>query len=53
MDKIKEKFSSIIDGSIKEVKDFVSQYGDEVIGEIKINQLYAGMRGMPALICET
>lgn len=53
MDKIKEHFSSKVGDAQKEVKDFISEHGDEKIGEIKVSQLYQGMRGMPALICET
>jgi citrate synthase len=53
MNKIKDKFESIVEDSIREVKDFIAERGDEVIGEIKVKQLYAGMRGMPALIYET
>lgn len=53
MDRIKEHFSSKVGEAQKEVKDFISEHGDEVIGEIKVSQLYQGMRGMPALICET
>lgn len=53
MDRIKEHFSTKIEAAAKEIKDFVAEYGDEVIGEIKVSQLYAGMRGMTALITET
>jgi citrate synthase len=53
MDKLKEHFESRIAESVKEVKDFIAAHGDEVIGEIKVSQLYSGMRGMQALITET
>lgn len=53
MDKIKEKFESIIGPAVLEVKEFIKEHGDEKIGEIKVSQLYGGMRGMQALICET
>jgi citrate synthase len=53
MDKLKEQFRSIIDESVAEVKEFIAQHGDEVIGDIKVSQLYQGMRGMPALIYES
>src|SRR5690606_14161138 len=42
-----------IESAQKEVKDFIAAHGDTVIGEIKISQLYGGMRGMQALITET
>lgn len=53
MDRLKEQFSSIIDDAVNEVRQFISDHGDEVIGEIRVSQLYQGMRGMPALIYET
>lgn len=53
MDKLKEHFSSKIDSHVKQVKDFVAQYGDTKVADITIAQMYQGMRGMPALIYET
>jgi len=53
MSKIKAHFQTKIEDAIKEAKEFISNHGDEVVGEIKISQLYGGMRGMLALICET
>jgi len=53
MDRIKEHFESKIAPAQKDVKSFLASHGDEAIGEIKVRQLYTGMRGMPALICET
>jgi citrate synthase len=53
MSKIKEKFAGKIEGSIREVREFLGAHGDEKMGEITVRQLYSGMRGMPALIYET
>lgn len=53
MSKIKEHFASKIDPFRKEIKDFLANHGDEKIADVKVSQLYGGMRGMPALICET
>ncbi len=53
MDKIKEKFENIIEPAVLKARNFLKDHGDEVLGEIKVSQLYSGMRGMPALICET
>lgn len=53
MEKLKDHFRTKIDAKRTEVKDFVAEHGDKVIGEIKISQLYGGMRGMQALITET
>ncbi|CAG0890370.1 unnamed protein product [Cyprideis torosa] len=37
----------------QEVKNFRSVYGDSKIGDITVNMLYGGMRGMKALVWET
>jgi citrate synthase len=53
MDRLKEKFSGIIEHHVNEIKEFLKEHGDEKVGEITVGQLYGGMRGMLALICET
>ncbi|HBF20369.1 MAG TPA: citrate (Si)-synthase, partial [Cryomorphaceae bacterium] len=53
MERLKEHFRTKIDPAVKEIKDFISEYGDEVIGEVKVSQVYGGMRGITALITET
>lgn len=53
MDKLKETFAQKIGPAVQEVRDFLKEHGDETVGEIKVGQLYGGMRGMLALICET
>ena len=53
MDRLKEHFASKIPSAVAEVKQFIAEHGHEVVGEITIAQLYQGMRGMLALICET
>jgi citrate synthase len=53
MDKIKAHFQGKIADQIKEIKDFLAVHGDEKVGEINVSQVYGGMRGMLALICET
>lgn len=35
------------------IKMFVKEHGNTKIGEVKISQIYGGMRGIPALLCET
>nr|UDM59193.1 citrate synthase 1 isoform X2 [Androctonus crassicauda] len=37
----------------KRVKKFREEYGDKVIGEITVSQVYGGMRGMKGLVTET
>ena len=53
MDRLKEHFASKIPGAVAEVKQFIAEKGDEVVGQITVAQLYQGMRGMLALISET
>ena len=48
MDRIQEHFAAKIPAAQKEIKDFLSKHGNEVISDIKVSQLYQGMRGMPA-----
>jgi len=37
----------------EEVREFRKNHGNKVIGEITVDQLYGGMRGMKGLVCET
>lgn len=53
MDRLKEKFAAKIEPAIKERRALLNDHGDEVVGEIKVSQLYGGMRGMLSMICET
>ena len=53
MDRIQEYFAGKIPSAQNEIKSFLASHGNEVMGEIKVSQLYQGMRGMPALISET
>ena len=53
VDKIKAHFEEKIAGQIKEIKDFLATHGDEKVVDITVSQVYGGMRGMLALICET
>jgi len=53
MENLKEHFASKIGPAAQEIKDFLASHGDQVVGEVKISQLYGGMRGIQALITET
>ena len=53
MDRIKEHFTTKIPTAQAEVKAFLAEHGDKKIGDITVSQIYQGMRGMQALICET
>ncbi|MFM6959433.1 MAG: citrate (Si)-synthase, eukaryotic, partial [Schleiferiaceae bacterium] len=53
MDRIKEHFATKIAPAQAEIKAFLAKHGDDSLGEITVAQVYQGMRGMTALICET
>jgi len=53
MDKLKEKFAKKAAAEAENVKQFISQQGDTVIGEYTLAQVYQGMRGMTGLVTET
>src|SRR5690606_7535293 len=53
MEMLKQKFKAQADKLGEEIKQILKEHGDTVIGEIKLSQIYQGMRGMIALISET
>ena len=53
MKTLKQKFEEKIDDSRLKVKQLVSDYGDKVVGEISLRQIYSGMRGMLSMVTET
>jgi citrate synthase len=53
MGKLKEKLSKTIPALREDIKGFVKQNADKVISEVKVSQLYGGMRGVKALVCDT
>src|SRR5690242_3718673 len=50
---IQDKFKAKADVVATEVKDIVKNYGDRIIGEVKLAQIYQGMRGITGLVTET
>ncbi len=50
---IKDKFKAKADVVSAEVKEIVKNYGDRIIGEVKLSQIYQGMRGITGLVTET
>ena len=53
MKKLKQKFEEKIDLSRMRVKQLVHEYGDKIVGEISLRQIYSGMRGMLSMVTET
>ncbi len=50
---LQDRFKAKADILSAEVKDILHEHGDKVIGEVKLSQIYQGMRGMTGLITET
>lgn len=53
MPTIKEKLAEQIPALRDEVKNLVKQYGDKVVSEITVAQIFGGLRGVKALVCDT
>ena len=47
---IQNKFKAKADIVSAEVKDIVKNHGDRIIGEVKLSQIYQGMRGITGLL---
>lgn len=53
MNKLKQKFEKNSTTLAADIKTLLKEHGDKKIGEIKLAQVYQGMRGMIGLVCET
>jgi citrate synthase len=53
MDGLKEKFASVAMPMAAEVKQFLKDYGDTVISQVTVAQVYGGLKGVPGLVTET
>lgn len=50
---IKDRFKAKADKLAAEIKEILKEHGDKPIGEVKLSQIYAGMRGITGLVSET
>ncbi len=50
---IQDRFKAKADMLSAEVKEIIHEHGDRVIGEVKLSQIYQGMRGITGLVTET
>ena len=50
---LKDKFKQKGDAAAAEIKDLLAKNGDKVIGEVRLAQVYQGMRGITGLVTET
>src|SRR4051812_15568374 len=53
VDKLKEKFSKVALPMAADIKSFVKDHGNLVIGQYTIEQVYSGMKGMIGMVTET
>ncbi len=53
MGQVKEQFYKIATKSSEDIKKLIKENGETVIGEIKLSQIYHGMRGIIGLVTET
>ncbi len=52
-DKIKDAFAKVALPMAADVKEFIREHGNLVIGEYTIEQVYSGMKGMVGMVTET
>ena len=50
---LKDRFRDKADVDAAEIKDILTSHGNDVIGEVKLSQIYQGMRGITGLVTET
>jgi citrate synthase len=50
---LKETFKEKAEAQLTEIKYILSKHGNDVIGEVKLSQVYQGMRGITGLVTET
>lgn len=50
---VKDRFREKADEVAADIKSILKEHGDKVIGEVTLSQIYAGMRGITALVSET
>ena len=50
---LKDRFKEKADAAAVEIKELLAKNGDKSIGEVKLAQIYQGMRGITGLVTET
>jgi len=50
---LKEVLSVLVPEHRDNIKQFVAQHGNDVVGQVTIEQMYGGMRGIKGLVTET
>ncbi|KAI5800329.1 putative citrate synthase [Peziza echinospora] len=49
---LKERFAELIPGEVEKIKSLKQNYGSTVIGEVTLDQVYGGARGIKSLVWE-
>ncbi|NEU32980.1 hypothetical protein GN156_20000, partial [bacterium LRH843] len=50
---LKGVLAAKIPKEIEKIKQFRKEYGSKVVGEVTVDMMYGGMRGIKGLVCET
>jgi len=50
---LKDRFKEKGDAAAADIKDILANHGNDNIGEVKLSQIYQGMRGITGLVSET
>jgi citrate synthase len=53
MSKLKDKFAATIPKMREDIKNLVKEHGADVVSEVTLKQVYGGMRGVRAMVCDT
>lgn len=53
MSLLKQKLGEILPKQVEEIRQFLNEHGDKIVSDVKLAQVYGGMRGVKALVCDT
>ena len=53
MSLLQEKLAGIFPKKVEEIKNFLKEHGDKIVSDVKLAQVYGGMRGVKSLVCDT
>ena len=53
MSLLKQKLGEILPKQVEEIRQFLNEYGDRIVSDVKLAQVYGGLRGVKALVCDT
>lgn len=53
MSLLKQKLSELFPKRAEYVKNMINEYGDKIVSDVKLAQVFGGMRGVKSLVCDT